>query len=108
MDGWINPPWATKGVYLCPWGDLERAPPCLARDLPWGRRELGFHKISLVQIFLIRSPSLPAPYFPRPAPNNTNSVSWLYGTKFPPILVFISFFGNEDKISKSALEDNLF
>jgi hypothetical protein len=35
-------------------------------------------------------------------------VSWLYGTKFPPTLVFISFFGNEDKIFKSALEDNLF
>jgi hypothetical protein len=40
-------------------------------------------------------------------PNNENSVSWLYGTKFPPTLVFISFLENEDKISKSALEDNL-
>jgi hypothetical protein len=35
-------------------------------------------------------------------------VSWLYGTKFPPTVVFISFLGNKDKISKSALEDNLF
>jgi hypothetical protein len=35
-------------------------------DLPWEKRELGFHKISLVKIFLIRSPSLPAPYLPRP------------------------------------------
>jgi hypothetical protein len=35
-------------------------------------------------------------------------VSWLYGTKFPPTLVFICFLGNEDKISKSTLEDNLF
>jgi hypothetical protein len=41
-------------------------------------------------------------------PNNADSVSWLYGTKFHPILVLISFLGNEDKISKSALEDNLF
>jgi hypothetical protein len=108
MDGLITPPWAPKGVYLCPWGALGRAPPCLSRDLPWERRELGFHKISLVQIFLIRSPSLPAPYLPLWTPNNANLVSWLYGTKFPPTLVFISFFGNEDKISKSALEDNLF
>jgi hypothetical protein len=41
-------------------------------------------------------------------PNNTNSVSWLYGMKFPQSLVFIAFLGNENKISKSALEDNLF
>jgi hypothetical protein len=108
MDGWIHPPWAPKGVYLCPWGDLGRAPPCLARDLPWERRELGFHKIRLVQIFLIRGPSLPHHISHVQTPNNANSVSWLYGTKFSPTLVFISFFVNEDKISKSALEDNLF
>jgi hypothetical protein len=23
------------GLYLCPWGALGRAPPCLARDLAW-------------------------------------------------------------------------
>jgi hypothetical protein len=40
--------------------------------------------------------------------NNANSVSWLYGAKFPLTLVFIAFPGNEDKISKSASEDNLF
>jgi hypothetical protein len=28
--------------------------------------------------------------------------------KFPQSLVFIAFLGNENKISKSALEDNLF
>jgi hypothetical protein len=55
-----------SGLYLCSWGALGRAPPCLARDPPWERRKIGFHKISLVQIFLIRSPSLPAPYLPRP------------------------------------------
>jgi hypothetical protein len=53
------------GLYLCPWGDLGRASPCLARDPPWEISKLGFHKISLVQIFLIRSLSLPAPYLPR-------------------------------------------
>jgi hypothetical protein len=57
---------APRGLYLWPWGALGRAPPCLARDPPWERSRLGFHKISLVQIFLIRSPSLPAPYLPRP------------------------------------------
>jgi hypothetical protein len=55
-----------RGVYLCPWGALGRAPPSLARDSPWERSKLGFHKISLVQIFLIRSPSLLVPYLPRP------------------------------------------
>jgi hypothetical protein len=63
MNGWIDQlSLGSQGVYLCPWGALGRAPPCLARDLPWERRELGFHKISLVQIFLIRNSSLPAPY----------------------------------------------
>jgi hypothetical protein len=66
MNGWIDQlSLGSQGVYLCPWGALGRATPCLARDLPWERRGLGFHKISLVQIFLIRSPSLPAPYLPR-------------------------------------------
>jgi hypothetical protein len=40
--------------------------------------------------------------------NNTNSVSMLCATKLSSTLVFISFLKNEDKISKSALEDNLF
>jgi hypothetical protein len=31
----------------------------------------------------------------------------LYSTKFPSTLVFISFLGNEDKISKLAWEDHL-
>jgi hypothetical protein len=57
---------APRGLYLCPWGALGRAPPCLARDPPWERSKLGFHKISLVQIFVIHSPSLSAPYLPRP------------------------------------------
>jgi hypothetical protein len=56
----------TRGLYLCPWGALGCAPPCLPRDIPCERSKLGFHKISLVQIFLIRSPSLPAPYLPCP------------------------------------------
>jgi hypothetical protein len=46
---------APRGLYLCPWGSLGRAPPCLARDPPWEKSKLGFHKIS--QIFLIRGPS---------------------------------------------------
>jgi hypothetical protein len=100
MDGLITTPWAPKGLYLCPWGAFGRDPPCLARDLPWEKRELGFHKISLLQIFLIRSPSFPAPYLPR-------LDSRLCAMKLSPTLVFIGFLGNEDKIPKIALEDNL-
>jgi hypothetical protein len=107
MDGSITPPWAPKGLYLFPWGALGRSPPCLVRDLPWERRELGFHKISLVQIFLIRIPSLPAQYLPRPTPNNANSVSRLCATKLSPTLVFIGFLRNEDTIPKTASDDNL-
>jgi hypothetical protein len=55
-----------RGLYLCPWGALGCTPPCLAWDPLWERSKLGLHKISLVQIFLIRSPSLLAPYLPRP------------------------------------------
>jgi hypothetical protein len=56
---------APRGLYLCLSGALGHALTCLAWD-PWERSKLGFHKISLVQIFLIRSPSFPAPYLPRP------------------------------------------
>ena len=40
-------------------------------------------------------------------PNNANSVSKLCGTKLSTTLVFIAFLGNEDKIPKMAMEDNL-
>jgi hypothetical protein len=55
---------APRQLYLCPWGALGSAPPCLAWDPPWERSKLGLHKISIVQIFLIRSSFLPAPYLP--------------------------------------------
>jgi hypothetical protein len=66
-DEWMDrsPSLGAQEVVFMPLGALRRAPPCLVRDLPWERRELGFHKISLVQIFLIRNPSLPTPYLPR-------------------------------------------
>jgi hypothetical protein len=35
-------------------------------------------------------------------------MSRLWATKLSSTLVFISFLGNKDKISKSALEDNVF
>ena len=39
--------------------------------------------------------------------NNANSVSRLCATKVSPTLVFIAFLGNEDKIPKTASEENL-
>jgi hypothetical protein len=55
MNGWIEPPsLGAQGVLFMPLGALGRAPICLARDLPWGRSELCFHKLSIVQIFLIQ------------------------------------------------------
>jgi hypothetical protein len=87
---------------------------------PWGVLPLALHKIFLGRegnLVSIKSASCRLSYFVAMpcqwhishirTPNNENSVSWLYGTKFPPTLVFIAFLGNEDKISKSALEDNL-
>jgi hypothetical protein len=67
MNGWIDhPSLGAQRVVHMPLGALGSSPTCLAQDLPWERRELGFHKISLVQIFLVRSPSFPAPYLPCP------------------------------------------
>jgi hypothetical protein len=40
-------------------------------------------------------------------PNNAISVSKLCGTKLASTLLIIGFLGNEDKIPKTALEDNL-
>jgi hypothetical protein len=55
MNGWIEPPsLGAPGVLVMPLGALGRAPIFLARDLPWGRSELCFHKLSIVQIFLIQ------------------------------------------------------
>jgi hypothetical protein len=107
MDRSITPPWAPKGFYLCPWGALGRPPPYLARDLHWEIRELGFHKISLVQIFQIHSLPFRHNISHVRTLNNANSVSRLCGTKLSPTLVFIGFLGNEDKIPKTASEDNL-
>jgi hypothetical protein len=110
LDGWMDrsPLHGRPRGCIYALGALGHAPPWLARDLPWERRELGFHKISFVQTFLFCSPACRRHIFHVQTPNNESSVSWLYGTKFPPTLVFIAFLGNEDKIFKSALEDNLF
>jgi hypothetical protein len=88
---------------------------------PWGVLHLALHEIFLGRegnLVSIKSASSRFSWFIAlpcrhhishvRTPNNGNSVSWLYGIKFPPTLVFISFFGNEGKISKSALEDNVF
>jgi hypothetical protein len=40
-------------------------------------------------------------------PNNANSVSGFCSTKLYPTLVFIGFIGNENKIPRTASEDNL-
>jgi hypothetical protein len=87
---------------------------------PWGVLHLALHEIFLGRegnLVSIKSASFRFSWFTAlpcqhhishvRTPNNANSVSWLYGTKFSPTLVFISFFGNEDKI-KSVLEDNVF
>jgi hypothetical protein len=87
---------------------------------PWGVLHLALHDIFLGRegnLVSVKSASSKLSYFVAlpcqcyishfRTPNNANSVR-LYGTKFPPTLVFTSFLGNEDKISKSGLEDNLF
>jgi hypothetical protein len=59
VDGWMDHPslGAQVGVFM-PLGSLGACStlPCTRSSL--GEKELGFHKISLVQIFLIRSPFL--------------------------------------------------
>jgi hypothetical protein len=107
---------------------LGRAPPCFAPRgciyvlvVPWGVLHLVLHEILLrreANLVYIKSASsrfsrfaaLPCRHHISHVrtPNNANSVSRLCATKLSSSLVFISFLGNEDKISKSALKDNLF
>jgi hypothetical protein len=88
---------------------------------PWGVLRLALHKIFLGRdgnLVSIKSASSRLSYFVAlpcqhhishvRTPNNANSVSWLYGAKFPPTLVFIALLENKDQISKSSLEDNQF
>jgi hypothetical protein len=107
MNGLITPPWAPKGVYLClgePWGVLHLA----LHDIFLGR-EGNLVSIKSASSRFSWCTALPCRHHISHVrtPNNTNSVSWLYGTKCSPTLVFISFFENENNISKSALENNV-
>jgi hypothetical protein len=87
----------------------------------WGVLHLAFHEIFLRRegnLVSIKSVSSRFSWFVALScrrhishvrtPNNANSVSRLCAMKLSSTLVYISFLGNEDKISKSALEDNLF
>jgi hypothetical protein len=101
---------------------LGRPRGCIyALGVPWGVLHLALHEIFLGRegnLVSIKSASSRLSYFVAlpfrrhishvRTPNNANSVSWLYGKKFPPTLVFIAFLGNEDNISKSSLKDNQF
>jgi hypothetical protein len=88
---------------------------------PWGVLHLALHEIFLGRegnLASIKSASSRFSWFAalpcrhrishNRTLNDANSVYWLYGTKFTPTLVLIAFLGNEDKISKSVSEDNLF
>jgi hypothetical protein len=87
-------------LYLCPWGSLGHAPTCLVRDLPWERRELGFHKITSSRFSWFAA--LPCQHHISHVrtPNNANSVSRLCAMKLSQTLVFIGFLGNKYKIPK--------
>jgi hypothetical protein len=89
--------------------------------VPWGMLHLALHEILLgreANLVSIKSASSRFSYFAAlPCrchishvrnQNNANSVFRLCVTKLSSTFVFISFLENEDKISKSALEDNLF
>jgi hypothetical protein len=86
------------------WG---HAPTCLARDLPWGRRNLvSINSASSRFLWFAALPCGRHISHVR-TPNNANLVSRLCVTKLSPTLVFIGLLGNEDKIPKTASEDNL-
>jgi hypothetical protein len=99
---------APRELYLCPWE-------------PWGMLHLALQEILLgreANLVSIKSASSRFSWFATllcrhyishvRTPNNANSVSRLCATNLSSTLLFSSFLGNEDKISKSALEDNLF
>jgi hypothetical protein len=89
--------------------------------VPWGVLHLALHEILLgreANLVCIKPASSRFSWFAAlpcrrhishvRTPNNANLLSRLCATKLSSTLAFISFPGNEDKISKSALEDNLF
>jgi hypothetical protein len=102
-----HPLGAPTGLYLCPWGALGRAPPCLARDPPWREAKLVSIKSASSRFSWFAVLPYRCHISHVRTPNNANSVSRLCATKLSSTLVFVSFLGNEDKISKLALEDNL-
>jgi hypothetical protein len=97
-----------RGLYLCPCCALGRAPPFLARVLL--ERETNLVSIKSASSRFSCFVALPCRHHIThvQTSNNANSVSRLRATKLCSTFVFISFLGNEDKISKSALEDNVF
>jgi hypothetical protein len=89
--------------------------------VPWGVLHLALHEILLgreANLVSIKPASSRFSWFTAlpyrrhishvRTPNKANSVPRLCATKLFSTLVFISFLENEDKISKLALEDNLF
>jgi hypothetical protein len=101
---------------------LLRRPRGCIYDLgePWGVLHLALYEIFLWRegnLVSIKSPSSRFSWFVTlpyrnhishvQTPNNANSVSRLCATELSSTLVFISFLRNEDKILKTALEDNL-
>jgi hypothetical protein len=110
MNGcqWVTILGCLGGLYLCPCCALGRAPPFLARVLL--ERETNLVSIKSASSRFSCFVALPCRHHIThvQTSNNANSVSRLRATKLCSTFVFISFLGNEDKISKSALEDNVF
>jgi hypothetical protein len=87
---------------------------------PWGMLHLTLHEIFIgreANLVSINSASSRFSWFAAlpcrhhishvRTPNNANLVSRLWATKLCSNLVLIAFLGNEDKIVKTASEDNL-
>jgi hypothetical protein len=103
----VTPPWAPRGC-IYSFGES------------WGVLHLSLHEIFLrreANLVSINSASSRFSWFATlpcrhdisyvRTPNNANSVSRLCATKLSPTLVFIGSHGNEDKIPKTASEDNV-
>jgi hypothetical protein len=94
-----------RGLYLCPWGVLHLA---LHETLLGREANLVSIKSASSRFFWFAALPCRRHISHVRTPNNANSVSRLCATKLSSTLVLIYFLGNEDKISKSALEDNPF
>jgi hypothetical protein len=91
-----------QGVVFIPFGSLGACPILPCTSLPWETSKLGFHKISLAQIFRFHSPSLSTSYL---HVRTFVFIGFLWN--YLQLLYSLVSFETEIRSPKMASQDNL-